>query len=70
VIIATILVFNGTPMTFEGKDHITTVEGKTQDVSRGPVAAFVAIKQLGTNGGGWPLTVPTLWKTLTILLTL
>ncbi len=53
VVIATILVFNGTPMTFEGKDHITTVEGKTQDVSRGPVAAFVAIKQLGTNGGGF-----------------
>ncbi|MFP9100850.1 potassium-transporting ATPase subunit KdpA [Flavobacterium sp. RHBU_24] len=53
IIVATILVFNGTPMTFEGKDHITTLEGKTQDVSRGPVAAFVAIKQLGTNGGGF-----------------
>jgi len=53
IIVATILVFNGTPMTFEGKDHITTLEGKAQDVSRGPVAAFVAIKQLGTNGGGF-----------------
>ena len=53
IVVATILVFNGTPMTFEGKDHITTLEGKTQDVSRGPVAAFVAIKQLGTNGGGF-----------------
>ncbi|TRW27367.1 potassium-transporting ATPase subunit KdpA [Flavobacterium zepuense] len=53
IVVATILVFNGTPMTFGGKDHITTLEGKTQDVSRGPVAAFVAIKQLGTNGGGF-----------------
>jgi len=53
IVVAAILVFNGTPMTFEGKDHITTLEGKTQDVSRGPVAAFVAIKQLGTNGGGF-----------------
>ncbi|MEN2400719.1 potassium-transporting ATPase subunit KdpA [Flavobacterium sp. MC2016-06] len=53
IIVASILVFNGTPMTFEGKDKITTLEGKEQNVSRGPVAAFVAIKQLGTNGGGF-----------------
>lgn len=53
IIVAAILVFNGTPMTFEGKDKITTLEGNEQNVSRGPVAAFVAIKQLGTNGGGF-----------------
>ncbi len=53
VVVAVILVFNGTPMTFESKDTITTLEGKKQDISRGPVAAFVAIKQLGTNGGGF-----------------
>lgn len=52
-IVAIILVMNGTPMTFEGKDTITTLEGNEQNVSRGPVAAFVAIKQLGTNGGGF-----------------
>ena len=52
-IVAIILVFNGTPMTLQGKDTITTLEGQTQNVSRGPVAAFVAIKQLGTNGGGF-----------------
>lgn len=52
-VVAIILVFNGTPMTFEGKDTITTLEGQTQNVSRGPVAAFIAIKQLGTNGGGF-----------------
>ncbi|MFZ1425057.1 MAG: potassium-transporting ATPase subunit KdpA, partial [Saprospiraceae bacterium] len=52
-VVALILVFNGTPMTFEGKDTITTLQGDTVQVSRGPVAGFVAIKQLGTNGGGF-----------------
>ena len=50
---ALLLVFNGTPMTFEGKDRIVTMQGDTVQVSRGPVAGFVAIKQLGTNGGGF-----------------
>lgn len=53
IIVAFILSANGTPMTFEGKDHITTLEGQKVDVSRGPAAAFVAIKHLGTNGGGF-----------------
>lgn len=53
IIVAFILSMNGSPMTFEGKDHITTLEGQKADVSRGPVAAFVAIKHLGTNGGGF-----------------
>ncbi len=53
LVVALLLVFNGTPMTFEGKDTITNLQGDTVQVSRGPVAAFVAIKQLGTNGGGF-----------------
>lgn len=53
LVVAVILLLNGTPMTFEGKDTITTLQGDTVQVSRGPVAAFVAIKQLGTNGGGF-----------------
>jgi K+-transporting ATPase ATPase A chain len=53
ILVALILSVNGSPMTFEGKDHITTLEGQKSDVSRGPVAAFVAIKHLGTNGGGF-----------------
>jgi K+-transporting ATPase ATPase A chain len=53
VLVALILSINRSPMTFEGKDHITTLEGQKIDVSRGPVAAFVAIKHLGTNGGGF-----------------
>lgn len=43
----------GVPMTFEGSAICTTLEGATQTIARGPVAAFVAIKQLGTNGGGF-----------------
>lgn len=63
---AIILAFNGTPMTMEGKDTMITMQGDTVQVSRGPVAGFVAIKQLGTNGGGFygpnsahPLENPT-----------
>jgi len=53
IVIAIILTFNGMPMTFEGKDMISTLQGENIQVSRGPVAAFVAIKHLGTNGGGF-----------------
>lgn len=53
VVVATVLVFNGMPMTFEGKDTMTTLQGDTVQVSRGLVAAFTAIKHLGTNGGGF-----------------
>ncbi|HEY5368203.1 MAG TPA: potassium-transporting ATPase subunit KdpA [Hanamia sp.] len=53
LLVALLLVFNGTPMTFAVKDTITSLQGDTVHVSRGPVAAFVAIKQLGTNGGGF-----------------
>lgn len=53
IVIPIALVWNGTPMTFEGKDTITTLQGDSVQVSRGPVAAFVAIKHLGTNGGGF-----------------
>lgn len=66
IVVAVILAFSGTPMTFEGKDTMITMQGDTVQVSRGPVAAFVAIKQLGTNGGGFygpnaahPLENPT-----------
>ena len=53
LVVAVILIFQGTPMTFEGKDTITTLEGQQVEVSRGPAAAFIAIKHLGTNGGGF-----------------
>ncbi|MDQ6479401.1 potassium-transporting ATPase subunit KdpA [Dyadobacter sp. LHD-138] len=53
IVVASVLAFSGTPMTFEGKDTIVNMQGDTVQVSRGPVAAFVAIKHLGTNGGGF-----------------
>lgn len=53
VIVALVLVFNGTPMTFNGKDQVTSLQGDTVNVSTGPAAAFIAIKHLGTNGGGF-----------------
>ncbi len=52
-VVALLLVFNGTPMTFNGKDQITTLQGDTVEVSTGPAAAFIAIKHVGTNGGGF-----------------
>lgn len=52
-VVAIILAFEGTPMTFEGKDTITTLLGDSVEVSRGPAAAFVPIKHVGTNGGGF-----------------
>lgn len=53
LVAAIILVFNGTPMNWEGKADIVTVQGDSVQVSRGPAAAMIAIKQAGTNGGGY-----------------
>ncbi|CAM4209559.1 potassium-transporting ATPase subunit KdpA [Cytophagaceae bacterium 50C-KIRBA] len=53
ILVAILLVLNGSPMTFEGKDTITTLQDESVQVSRGPAAAFIAIKHLGTNGGGF-----------------
>src|SRR6185295_5949955 len=53
VIVAVILAFNGTPASFDGKDSIVTLQGDTVQVSRGPAAGMIAIKQMGTNGGGY-----------------
>ncbi len=51
--VALLLVINGTPMNFQGKDQFISMQGDTVNVSRGPAAAMIAIKQLGTNGGGY-----------------
>ena len=53
VTVAVLLLLGGVPMTLQGAATVRTVEGALQTISRGPVAAFVAIKQLGTNGGGF-----------------
>ncbi|HEX6852957.1 MAG TPA: potassium-transporting ATPase subunit KdpA [Candidatus Polarisedimenticolaceae bacterium] len=51
--VAIFLISQGTPATFQGAAQATTVEGDTQSIARGVTAAVVAIKQLGTNGGGY-----------------
>jgi K+-transporting ATPase ATPase A chain len=53
LVIALIFAFNGTPSSYEGKDQFISVQGDTVNVSRGPAAGMIAIKHLGTNGGGW-----------------
>jgi len=52
-VIALILAFNGTPSSYAGKDKFISMQGDTINVSRGPAAQMIAIKHLGTNGGGW-----------------
>lgn len=53
IVISVIFLANGMPMTFEGKSQMVSLQGDTTQVSTGPVAAFVPIKHLGTNGGGF-----------------
>ena len=71
VVFAILLVLGGVPMTFDGAAIATTLEGVQQTIARGPVAAFVSIKQLGTNGGGFfgpnsthPLENPSFWTNI------
>jgi K+-transporting ATPase ATPase A chain len=52
-VVALVLAFNGTPTSYKGKDTVIGLQGDTVHVSRGPAAAMIAIKQVGTNGGGW-----------------
>jgi potassium-transporting ATPase potassium-binding subunit len=53
VVVAVILMWQGVPQTFAGHATAHTVQGATQTIARGPVASQIAIKQLGTNGGGF-----------------
>jgi potassium-transporting ATPase potassium-binding subunit len=52
-VLAVILLSQGVPQTFSGHATAHTLEGAVQTIARGPVALMVAIKQLGTNGGGF-----------------
>jgi K+-transporting ATPase ATPase A chain len=50
---AILLIISGVPETFAGSQTVTTLEGATQVIARGPIAHFEIIKQLGENGGGF-----------------
>ncbi|MBM3577300.1 MAG: potassium-transporting ATPase subunit KdpA [Alphaproteobacteria bacterium] len=53
VVVALVLIALGVPQTLAGSVEATTLEGAKQVISIGPVASQEAIKELGTNGGGF-----------------
>lgn len=75
IVLATMLIQQGVPQSFDGKETAALLDAQTgsdgkavvdQPIAVGPVASQVAIKQLGTNGGGYynvnsahPLENPT-----------
>ena len=80
LIMGVVLLADGVPMTLEPVAEVTTLQPgsmgnddsgqakNTQQISRGPVAAIIPIKHLGTNGGGFfgansahPFENPSAW---------
>lgn len=53
VVAAFVLVVGGVIQNFSGDQAVTTLAGGTQSIPGGPVASQEAIKELGTNGGGF-----------------
>jgi K+-transporting ATPase ATPase A chain len=74
LVMGVLFMASGVPMTFHGAEKATIVEKdekgqeQTQTIARGPVAAIMPIKHLGTNGGGFfgansahPYENPSAW---------
>jgi potassium-transporting ATPase potassium-binding subunit len=53
LVLSVFLIWQGVPQTFHAHATATTLQGAKQAIARGPVASQIAIKQLGTNGGGY-----------------
>jgi potassium-transporting ATPase potassium-binding subunit len=53
ILLSLVLVSQGVVQTFSSYSTVTTMEGTEQIIPLGPAASQVAIKQLGTNGGGF-----------------
>ncbi|WP_152222338.1 potassium-transporting ATPase subunit KdpA [Pseudomonas sp. SCB32] len=71
LVLALLLVWQGVPQTFLDYAHALTLQGSDQSIPLGPAASQIAIKQLGTNGGGFfgvnsahPFENPTAWSNL------
>jgi K+-transporting ATPase ATPase A chain len=69
LLLALIMVQQGVIQNFDPYLRVTTLEGARQTIAMGPVASQEAIKQLGTNGGGFfnanaahPFENPTPWS--------
>lgn len=71
IIVALLFAMTGVPQTLAGGVEATTLEGTKQMIALGPVASQEAIKQLGTNGGGFfnanaahPFENPNAWSNM------
>ncbi|QXI46296.1 potassium-transporting ATPase subunit KdpA [Pseudomonas anuradhapurensis] len=71
LLLALLLVWQGVPQTLADYAHAVTLQGSEQTIPLGPAASQIAIKQLGTNGGGFfgvnsahPFENPTAWSNL------
>ncbi len=71
IIAAVVLIIGGVIQNFNGFEHITTITGGSAAIPGGPVASQEAIKEFGTNGGGFynvnsahPFENPTAWTNL------
>jgi K+-transporting ATPase ATPase A chain len=71
IVVALALLVVGVPQTLLGSLDATTLEGAKQTISLGPVASQEAIKELGTNGGGFfnansahPFENPNIWSNI------
>jgi K+-transporting ATPase ATPase A chain len=53
VVSAVLLVSQGVIQNFRPSQEVKTLEGRMQRIAQGPVASQEAIKELGTNGGGF-----------------
>jgi K+-transporting ATPase ATPase A chain len=76
-VLALVLVVGGAIQNFSGAEEITTLTGGSQSIMGGPVASQEAIKELGTNGGGFfnansshPFENPNSWTNLLEILAL
>ncbi|MCW8157796.1 potassium-transporting ATPase subunit KdpA [Stutzerimonas stutzeri] len=71
LILALLLVWQGVPQSLAEYAQVATLQGGEQSIPLGPAASQIAIKQLGTNGGGFfgvnsahPFENPTAWSNL------
>jgi K+-transporting ATPase ATPase A chain len=68
IVMAFVLIALGVPQNLSQYVDATTLEGAKQTIAQGPVASQIAIKQIGTNGGGFfnvnsahPYENPSIW---------
>jgi K+-transporting ATPase ATPase A chain len=53
VVVALVLIWQGTPQNLHAYTEVATLDGGKQLIAQGPVASQIIIKMLGTNGGGF-----------------